>query len=695
MKFGNMSLKGKIISGSCLPLILVAILVVVAVLSVNSLQESSHWVDHTHGVVQEAMKIEAAAVDMETGMRGFLLAGKEEFLGPYNKGGERFHKLVEELKKTVNDNPAQVQLLGEIEQTINQWKTNVTEPAIALRKEIGHADTMNDMADLVGEAKGKVYFDKFRDQIKTFIQREEKLMTQRKDAVESAVASGDVTIAQVTDASKMVDHTHNVIATGNQILASAVDMETGMRGYLLSGKDAFLDPYKAGQKQFNKLVASLSKTVDDNPAQVQLLGEMKSTIDGWQDKVTEDQIELRRSIGDAKTMDDMADLVGQAKGKVYFDKFRDQIKTFREREETLMSARQAEADETASRTYYVLIFGALLTILIAFVISYFLGKAITRPIDRIIGDLNENSDQVASASGQVSSSSQSLAEGASEQAASIEETSSSLEEMSSMTKQNADNAGQADTLMKEANQVVGQANGSMTELTGSMEEICKASEETSKIIKTIDEIAFQTNLLALNAAVEAARAGEAGAGFAVVADEVRNLAMRAAEAAKNTADLIEGTVKKVNDGSDLVTKTNEAFTQVAESAEKVGALVGEIAAASSEQAQGINQVSTAVADMDKVTQQNAANAEESASASEEMSAQAELMKTSVADLVRIVSGKAGQTTVAHNGSLQKSTAVRQPNKGLAKTRAIAAPQGNRETRPEAVIPMDDEEFKDF
>ncbi len=167
------------------------------------------------------------------------------------------------------------------------------------------------------------------------------------------------------------------------------------------------------------------------------------------------------------------------------------------------------------------------------------------------------------ASGQVSSASQQLAAGSSEQAASIEETSSSLEEMSSMTSQNADNAGCADNLMKEVNQVVGQANASMTELTTSMAHISQASEETSKIIKTIDEIAFQTNLLALNAAVEAARAGEAGAGFAVVADEVRNLAMRAADAAKNTADLIEGTVKKVSDGSDLVTKTNDAFTLVA------------------------------------------------------------------------------------------------------------------------------------
>jgi methyl-accepting chemotaxis protein len=339
--------------------------------------------------------------------------------------------------------------------------------------------------------------------------------------------------------------------------------------------------------------------------------------------------------------------------------------------------------------------------IIGVLLSFFLIRSITRPVFRIIEGLNEGSDQVASASGQVSSASQSLAEGSSEQAASIEETSSSLEEMSSMTKQNADNANQADKLMKEANQVVTKADASMTELTHSMEEISKASEETSKIIKTIDEIAFQTNLLALNAAVEAARAGEAGAGFAVVADEVRNLAMRAADAARNTADLIEGTVKKVKDGGDLVATTNEAFAEVAGSAAKVGDLVGEIAAASKEQAEGIEQVNKAVIEMDKVVQQNAANAEESASASEEMNAQAEQMKSMVGQLVNVVGGagdgeKGALTaktqaakTATDSTRFSHSVPARKTESGDSVVHAV------REVKPEQVIPMDDEDFQDF
>ncbi len=269
-------------------------------------------------------------------------------------------------------------------------------------------------------------------------------------------------------------------------------------------------------------------------------------------------------------------------------------------------------------------------------------RRIVGNIEKAIRGVATGAEQVDIYSRQVSEASHSLAEGSSEQAASIEETSASLEEMSSMTQSNADSALQADSVMHEVNQIVVRANESMAHLTNSIEDISRSSEKTSKIIKTIDEIAFQTNLLALNAAVEAARAGEAGAGFAVVADEVRNLSMRAADAAKNTADLLEGTVKKISEGSRLVTQTNDAFTAVAKSAGKVGDLVGEIAAASREQAQGIGQVNTAVMEMDKVIQQNAANSEESASGAEQMTAQAEKLKAIVQDLDAMVGGNRKQ-----------------------------------------------------
>jgi methyl-accepting chemotaxis protein len=348
----------------------------------------------------------------------------------------------------------------------------------------------------------------------------------------------------------------------------------------------------------------------------------------------------------------------------------------------------------------------MVTVIIGFVmvvISFFQVRKLVKTLSRTIHGLTASHEQVSDASGQLSLASQTLAEGSSQQAASVEETSASLEEISSMTKQNAENASQANALMKEAREVVNKADASMSQLTTSMQEISKASEETSRIIKTIDEIAFQTNLLALNAAVEAARAGEAGAGFAVVADEVRNLAMRAADAAKNTAVLIEGTVKKITDGTTLVKTTNDAFREVAGSTRKVGELVGEIAIASSEQSQGIEQVNIAVIEMDKVTQQNAATAEESAAASEELNAQAEEMKSFVNELSAMVRGNtvvptdnfhtarrpknAAQTRQLPRNALAVS---KRPVKGRIPTRNRA-----RQVHPDDIIPMDENDFKEF
>lgn len=260
----------------------------------------------------------------------------------------------------------------------------------------------------------------------------------------------------------------------------------------------------------------------------------------------------------------------------------------------------------------------ILCMLTALILLGLVSRSIVRPIKWVGGGLRESAGKMSSASLEISSASGYLAERSSAHAASLEETSASLEEMSAMTRQNAGNADHANRIVKELVRHIETANESMSRLTRFMGEISRSSEETQKIVKTIDDIAFQTNLLALNAAVEAARAGEAGAGFAVVAEEVRNLAMRTADAAKNTTAIIEDTVRKIQQGTELVTVTNDARDEVKKSSGDISELAEKIAAASADQDQGIDHLNKAVAEMDVLVQQSAADSEELAATAEEM-----------------------------------------------------------------------------
>jgi methyl-accepting chemotaxis protein len=350
------------------------------------------------------------------------------------------------------------------------------------------------------------------------------------------------------------------------------------------------------------------------------------------------------------------------------------------------------AASSLARSSTIMVIGLLIGVVVGVGFSLVITRGITGPLQKVISGLQSGSEQVTAASTQVASASQEMAEGASEQASSLEEISSSLEEMTSMTRQNADNSRQANQFMNETADMVKTGRAATERMTHAIDEIKHSSDETAKIIKTIDEIAFQTNLLALNAAVEAARAGEAGKGFAVVAEEVRNLAQRSAEAAKNTAELIEGSQRNADNGVQVSQELAEALAKIVGSSEKVSNLIGEISAASSEQAQGIEQVSTAVAEMDKVVQGNAANAEESASASEELSAQALEVDSVVGTLSGMVHGTE-QTQRRLPAQARRPSA---PKKARPKPAyAAAASVTSQPAHPEEVIPLDDSDFKDF
>lgn len=320
------------------------------------------------------------------------------------------------------------------------------------------------------------------------------------------------------------------------------------------------------------------------------------------------------------------------------------------------NAGKIEQSTASAKTLALIV--SLLTAALSLTIAAFITRNISGILRRLANDLTSGSMQTASAASQVSSASQSLAEGASEQAASIEETSSSLEEMASMTKRNAENAQNATELTKQTRAAADKGSHDMQAMTTAMDAIKVSSDETAKIIKTIDEIAFQTNILALNAAVEAARAGEAGMGFAVVADEVRSLAQRSAQAAKETAAKIEGSLSRTSQGVEISAKVATALNEIVTKVRQVDELVAEVAGASREQTQGITQINIAVGQMDKVTQNNAANAEESAAAAEELNAQAELMRQHVSELLRLAGGTSANAAASSTQPTVASKTVR-------------------------------------
>lgn len=322
--------------------------------------------------------------------------------------------------------------------------------------------------------------------------------------------------------------------------------------------------------------------------------------------------------------------------------------------------------------------GMVLGLLASAAVGIVLTRSITRPIRAIADELEGGAGHVSTASAQLSSASQTLAAGASEQAASLEETSASIEELSSMTKHNAEHAQTAKVLASETRLAADTGSADMQQMSTAMKDLQQASASVAKIVKAIDEIAFQTNLLALNAAVEAARAGEAGAGFAVVAEEVRSLAQRSAAAAKETAATIEEAVRMSARGVTLSDKAVQGFGDILSKTRRLDELVAGIATASSEQTDGIGQINTAISQMDKVTQSNAAEAETSAAAAEELNAQAVTLKSCVSGLMALVHG--AKTAPTSRGVPPPVRSV--PNlKGITKARSLA----QKSTRPSDVF----------
>ncbi len=346
----SLDIRSKILLAVAVPLVFAIAVGGIAIVNIQRMAHTQGWVDHTQRVLGQAASILGAAVDMETGMRGFLLAGQDQFLETYENGGARVFKMLSDLRQTVSDNPPQVEKLQDAEDILKQWQTDVVAKLVALRREIGDAPTMNDVAGEVSEARGQVFFNTFRDLIDRFITAETRGLAKRQMRFEAMLTNQFVKPEMVRRAKNALRDANARIAEAQALYAAGINMETGMRGYLLAGQDSFLAPLTAGEEEFTERLRNLQTAVSGSESQLALLSEIESVIGDWRASVVTPMIALRHEIGDAKTMDDMADIVGEARGKAYFDAFRVIMADFTNEERALMVVRQAENASTQKMT---------------------------------------------------------------------------------------------------------------------------------------------------------------------------------------------------------------------------------------------------------------------------------------------------------------------------------------------------------
>lgn len=536
---------------AAIPLVLTIGVGSATIYNLDRMTESTGWVEHTQKVLTEAEGIVSAAVDMETGLRGYLLAGQEQFLEPYNAGEARVYDVLETLRNTVSDNPPQVARLQEAEQVLRDWQANVAQGAITLRGNVGTSATMEDVVKLVAAGQGKTYFDKFRALLAEFAGIERSLMEQRQDENH-----------QIADFTRMT-----------VIVVTLVSLLIGGAVALLIGSGL-----ARGVKNISAAMSRLAE--GDNDIEIKGMdrgdevGDMARALDIFRSSLARVKQEEREKAAEHA---------------------QEQDAVVQDLSDALARLSQGDLSVQITRrfpTEYEELRGDF-------------NRAVER-LDDAIGQVAASSANIRHGAGEINRSTRELSARTESQAATLEQTAAAMDEMANSVTSAASSVKDVETLTNETRQMADDNSAIVVNAVSAMDEIKKSSTDIVQIIKVIDDIAFQTNLLSLNAGVEAARAGEAGKGFAVVANEVRGLAQHSAESATEIRKLIDQTSSHIGEGVELVNQAGEALSKISDRIAQVSQHVSEISRGASEQSSGVQEINTGMGQLDQVTQQNAA-----------------------------------------------------------------------------------------
>jgi len=670
MKLTDVGLKTKMTVGGMLPVALIFAIAVIAWWAMNSLREASHMVDNTHRVIEESRNIEKLLVDMETGMYGYLLIGKEDYLEPYETAIKAIHEKFDQLKTRIGTDAKQVELLNEAQELVKKWQKSVGEPLIALRRQVGEAKDMNHLAILVRQGRGKKYSEQFRTLTDDFIAEERSSLTRRETQAEKESDPDKLREIMI-----WVTNANRVVVRAQDILIAGTDMETGLMGYLLTGDEEYLPIFERGKKRLFELIDEQKMSEVHSVEQLQRLVDMEAIIQAWLKKDVEPLMELRKQIGQSKGMLDVSNAVADSQGKRITDVFRGVMLAFVDEEETRLKEQDEMVDQTQRRASRFMLAASVAVMVAAFLISFFLAGRITRPMIEAMGlaesishgDLTRElrvreSDEVgrlgtalntmvetvrgqikrtlegvnvlAATAAEISATVAELSASTSKTTAAVTETSTTVEQVKQAARVSgekakavAEVANRALKISEDGKKATQDTIHRMNVIKEQMETIGETvvklndhSRAIEEIVAAVQDLADQSNLLAVNASIEAARAGDQGRGFAVVAQEIKSLADQSRTARQQIRTILdenrkwvsavvmatEQGGKAVEAGVNQSVLAGDSIRGLVSSVEESSRSAGVIDATSEQQYIGVDQVAKAMANIEQAMQQNLA-----------------------------------------------------------------------------------------